>query len=352
MVRLPPEAWPARMRLFQLKMIKVTALTASKIDPSSRFRIRQFVRALGNLGVEVSEYTPIINRYKIEPLPWLAMATRIPGLVASRFSDVTWLGRELVSGRYSLERWAGKKRVFDVDDAIWLPYESDFSEKIVQHCDGVIAGNNFLAKHYEKLGAKVWMVPTAVDTDIWKPPAGSAKNEWTIGWIGSWANLKFLYEIEEVLAVFLAEHSEARLLVVCDRKPSFTKLPGKSWRYEQWSVENEVGLVQQMDLGLMPLDDSETARAKCGFKMLSYMSVGIPVVVSPVGVNKEILALDQVGLAASSPNDWYEALERLSNNHQLGQQMGAAGRRVVQEHYSVIANAPKLVDIFHEVAEG
>jgi glycosyltransferase involved in cell wall biosynthesis len=332
-------------------MIKVTALTASRIDPSSRFRIRQFIRPLRNLGVDVAEYRPILNRYKIEPLPWLAMALRARGLAASRFSDVTWLGRELVSGRYSIERWAGKKRVFDVDDAIWLPYGSDFSEKIVQHCKGVIAGNSFLAQHYEKLGARVWLVPTSVDTAVWKPHNDSARSEWTIGWIGSWSNLQFLCEIEEPLAEFLAEHPEARFLVVCDREPAFPKLPPSSWRYEQWSIEGEVELVQQMDVGLMPLDDSETARGKCGFKMLSYMSVGLPVIVSPVGVNKEILELDQVGFAASSGNAWYEALKRLFSDHQLGRRMGAAGRRVVEEHYSVSANAPKLADIFREVAD-
>ena len=333
-------------------MIKVTALTASRIDPSSRFRIRQFIRALGGLGVVVSEYAPIINRYKIEPLPWLAMATRIPGLLASRFSNLTWLGRELVSGRYSLEGWAGKKRVFDVDDAIWLSYDADFSERIVQHCNGVIAGNRFLAQHYEKVGARVWVVPTSVDTDIWKPRNEITRTKWTVGWIGSFANLHFLYAIEEALADFLTAHSGAQLLVVCDREPLLKRLPVDSWMYAPWSAGREVELVQQMDAGLMPLDDSETARGKCGFKMLSYMSAGLPVVVSPVGVNQEILERDQVGLAASSANDWYEALERLYSNHQLGQQMGAAGRRVVQEHYSVITNAPKLADIFREVTNG
>jgi glycosyltransferase involved in cell wall biosynthesis len=333
-------------------MIKVTALTASRIDPSSRFRVRQFIRALGSLGIVVTEYAPIINRYKIEPLPWLAMATRIPGLLASRFSDVTWLGRELVSGRYSLENWAGKKRLFDVDDAIWLSYDADFSERIVKHCNGVIAGNRFLAEHYEKLGARVWIVPTSVDTDIWKPRNEITRNKWTVGWIGSFANLHFLYAIEEALADFLAAHSGAQLLVVCDREPLFRKIPVDSWVYKPWSIGSEVELVQQMDAGLMPLDDSETARGKCGFKMLSYMSAGLPVIVSPVGVNQEILDRDQVGIAASSANEWYEALENLSRNHQLGQQMGAAGRRVVEQHYSVIANAPKLANIFREVASG
>jgi glycosyltransferase involved in cell wall biosynthesis len=333
-------------------MIKVTALTASIIDPSSRFRIRQFIPPLRDLGVNVSEYRPIVNRYKIEPLPWLAVATRVPGLIASRFSDVTWLGRELVSGRSSLERWAGKKRIFDVDDAIWLPYGSDFSEGIVQQCEGVIAGNSFLAEHYEQLGARVWLVPTSVDTDVWKPRNKAPNDEWTIGWIGSWSNLQFLYRIEDSLTEFLGEHPQARLLVICDRGPSFTKLPPKSWRYVQWSPENEVALVQQMNVGLMPLDDSETSRGKCGFKMLSYMSVELPVIVSPVGVNTEILGHDLVGVAAMSPNDWYQALERLFTERQLGTQMGIAGRQVVQEHYSVRANAPKLAEIFRVVANG
>src|SRR5438309_3319492 len=99
-------------------MIKVTALTASKVDPSSRFRIRQFIEPLKNLGIDVHEHRSLINRYRIEALPWLAMALRIPGLLASRFSDLTWLGRELVSGKHTLEGIAGRKRVFDVDDMI------------------------------------------------------------------------------------------------------------------------------------------------------------------------------------------------------------------------------------------
>ena len=154
------------------QMIKVTALTGSKHDPSSRFRIRQFIKPLQALGVEVNEHWPQISRYKIEPLPWLVTAMRIPGLVASRFSDITWLGRELISGRSSFEHLAGKKRVFDVDDAIWLPYGLDFSAEIAEQCEGVIAGNRFLAQHYESLGARVWLVPTSVDTDLWRPADG------------------------------------------------------------------------------------------------------------------------------------------------------------------------------------
>jgi hypothetical protein len=332
-------------------MIKVTALTGSKHDPSSRFRIRQFIKPLRSLGVDVSEYWPLISRYKIEPLPWLVTAMRIPGLVASRFSDIAWLGRELISARSAFERYAGKKRLFDVDDAIWLPYGTDFSAEIVRHCDGVIAGNRFLAEHYEQLGAKVWLVPTSVDTESWRPPKETSGSKWMIGWSGSWANLQFLYPIEDVLADFLAQHSDSRLLIVCDRPPQFKKLPAASWDFMAWSMANEIPLVQEMNVGLMPLADSELARGKCGFKMLSYMACGIPVVVAPVGVNSEILSRDEIGIAARTPDEWFAGLVKLHDDGALCGRMGTVGRRVVEEHYSVASSAKLLAEIFRGVLE-
>jgi len=329
-------------------MIKVTALTGSKQDPSSRFRIRQFIKPLNELGVKVTEYRPLISRYKIEPLPWLAAGLRVPGLIASRFSDVSWLGRELISGRFSFEHLAGRKRVFDVDDAIWLPYQRDFSAEIVEHCDGVIAGNRFLTEHYEKLGAKVWLVPTSIDTDIWQPSSKEMGAKWTIGWMGSSANLRFLRAIEEPLADFLAQHLDSRLLIVCDRPPLFKKL---ACEFVRWTMENEVSLVNSMDVGLMPLDDSELARGKCGFKMLSYMACAIPVVATPVSVNAEILLRDEVGVAAKTANQWFDALTRLHSDRELGVRMGRAGRKLVEADYSVAANARLLAEIFRGVAE-
>jgi glycosyltransferase involved in cell wall biosynthesis len=333
-------------------MIKVTALTGSKYDPSSRFRVRQFIKPLRSLGVDVSEYWPLISRYKIEPLPWVVAALRLPGLAASRLSDITWLGRELISGKSSLEHLAGKKRLFDVDDAIWVPYEDDFSAEIVKRCDGVIAGNRFLAEHYEKLGARVWLVPTSIDTELWRPAKASTDTKWTIGWSGSGSNLPFLYTIEDVLADFLAQHLDSRLLIVSDQRPQFERLPPASWEFVAWSMTNEVALVQQMNAGLMPLADSELARGKCGFKMLTYMACEIPALVSPVGVNSEILQRAEVGFGARTQDEWFAALLKLHADRELGVRMGAAGRKVVEEHYSVANSAKLLADIFRSVAAG
>lgn len=331
-------------------MIKVAALTANRPDPTSRFRFRQFIEPLGAYGIDVSEHYLRMTRYRRQPLASLALLLRLPGVIASRRADITWFRRELIPERVTLERFTGGKRLFDVDDAIWLLGKSDYSERIVARCDGVIAGNRFLAKYYQKVGKPVWIVPTAVDTEIWKPDRRPDDGVWTLGWIGSRSNLRFITGIERPLAAFLGDHPDSRLRVVCDRPPDFKMIPPKSWEYVKWTAESEVAMTQGMDVGLMPLEDSDWARGKCAFKMLQYMSVGLPVVVTPVGVNQELLELDELGFGPKSDNEWYDDLKKLYADRVLGEGMGAAGRAIVEENYSIEVNAAKLAKIFHEVA--
>lgn len=330
-------------------MIKVTALTSGRHNPSSRFRVRQFIRPLNELGIDVTEYYPLINKYHTKPVVPLGMLARLPGVLASRSSNVTWLERELAPGKLTLERFAGTRRLLDVDDAIWLN-APNFSERLARVCDGVIAGNEFIADYFRKFAARVWIIPTSLDTALWRPGPQVRRDHWTIGWSGTSSNLEYLYLIEEALADFLAENRQAQMMVVCDRRPVLKRLPRESWRFVRWSAKHEIRLVQEMDVGLMPLPNSQWARGKCALKMLMYLAVGIPAIVSPVGVGKELLDQREVGLAASDTNQWFEALRRLYRDRELSARLGAAGRKLVDERFSVTTNAPKLAAVIHEIA--
>jgi glycosyltransferase involved in cell wall biosynthesis len=338
-------------------MIKVTALTSGRNVPSSRFRVRQFIEPLSHFGIQVSEYPLRLRKYTpniFPPIRFLVdackTAARVPGLLAARTSDITWLERELVPRRLTLEHRAGSKRLFDVDDAIWLTGDSSFSEDIAIKSYGVIAGNEFLAEHYRAAGARVWVVPTSIDTDRWRPLSKPQDSPWVVGWTGTSSNLPCLESLDEPLADFLAQHPEAELLVVCDRRPSFKKISSARWSFERWSKDREVKLVQRMDVGLMPLPDTEWSLGKCAFKMIVYMAVGIPVVVSPIGANREVLQQADVGLAAANANDWYEALRILFGDRKRAAALGSAGRQLVEDNYSVGKNAGALARIFEEAA--
>ena len=340
-------------------MINVAALTAGRFVPSSRFRVRQYIEPLRSLGVTVEEHRPRVEKYSFAPNRALRplwrvgkVLTRIPLLVGAWGSDVVWIERDLIAGYYSLERFLPRDAVLDVDDAIWMMGRPGYSERIASRCRGVIAGNSFIAEHYRGICENVWLVPTSVDTELWKPRPRARRSEWVIGWIGTASNLGYLKWIEEPLAAFLSRHEDARLLVVCDMEPEFKRIPRRSWSFERWSEAREENLVHEMDLGLMPLPDIEWAKGKCGAKMVQYMAAGLPVLVSPVGTGADILASEKVGLAVTEPEGWASGLETFYRDRDLGQECGRRGREVVERSYSLGVNAPRLAQIFATVAGG
>lgn len=79
--------------------------------------------------------------------------------------------------------------------------------------------------------------------------------------------------------------------------------------FEFWSPSLEADQIRTLDVGLMPIDNSEWSRGKCFYKMLLYASSGVPTICSNFGMNNELIKTYNIGLAADSPGDWYDHLE-------------------------------------------
>ena len=101
-----------------------------------------------------------------------------------------------------------------------------------------------------------------------------------------------------------------------------------------------------MSIGLMPLAESEWCNGKCSYKMLCYMAAGLPVVVTAAGMNREILSMGEVGLSAASAREWVDAVTALVENAHLRESMGAAGRAVVEERFSLIRLSRQYAAVF------
>jgi glycosyltransferase involved in cell wall biosynthesis len=121
-------------------------------------------------------------------------------------------------------------------------------------------------------------------------------------------------------------------------------------RWQAWSEKVEATALQGISVGVMPLPDNEWTRGKCSFKMLQYLAVGAPAVVSPVGLNRTILRQGEVALAAVTDDEWYQALETLYRDWDLQQRLGRAGRQVVERHYNADVIAGELARIFRTLA--
>jgi len=117
-----------------------------------------------------------------------------------------------------------------------------------------------------------------------------------------------------------------------------------------WRAASEVEDLRPLDVGLMPLTDDEWSRGKCGLKALQYMALGIPPVVSPVGVNSTIVEDRLSGFHARDDGEGVEKIRLLLADAALRARLGAAARQTVERTYSARVQAPRMAQVFREAA--
>lgn len=320
------------------KKLQVAGLTQGISVPSTRFRLLQHLDLLADQGVTVTHLPARFGAYP--PAGLMARLGWFPSALGDAFkrsyqantADVCFLQRELVSTLRTGEPLLRRPIVFDVDDAIFLHPRGRQSDATARQATLVICGNRFLAEHYGQF-AQVIVLPTAVDTERFHPLPCEIDPP-VIGWSGSSANLPYLYQIEDALHSALQLLPSVQLHVVCDSPPVFRSLPSERVRFIRWHPDVEVAALQRFNVGLMPLPDTPWSRGKCSFKMLTYMAVGIPVIVSPVGMNVEVLGHGNCGFAAVTKDAWVGAICQLIKDRSLAGVMGKTGRSITESVYA------------------
>lgn len=336
-------------------MIRVAAFTGGVSVPSARFRVRQYVPALRRLGVRVDEFPARFGSYPPQnknARPMWAVATlaqRIPGIIRSHAYDVTFLQREMLSTFMTLEPLTAPPRILDVDDAIWLRRGGRFAANIARKSELVICGNQFLADYFSQHNHAVSIIPTAVDTTRFRRRAPRADSNCVIGWTGTASRYADVNTISQALSVILRRYPNVVLRVMADRAPAFNDLPSAQVEFVKWSPDAEVATIQSFDIGIMPLEDNDWNRGKCSYKMLLYMACGVVPVVSPVGMNREVLNMGNFGLGASTIDEWIECLSTLVSRNEDLANMGARATKIANEHFSVDAIVPALLRQFERI---
>jgi glycosyltransferase involved in cell wall biosynthesis len=263
---------------------------------------------------------------------------------------VTFLQRELLSTFFTIENWTKAPRILDVDDAIWVRRGGKFAQRLAQCCDLVICGNSFLAERFSQWNPQICILATPVDTDVYRPTCATSYQKKRIGWSGTSGELKQVYAIESSLKSVLDDDPLASVVIVSDRPPEFRKLPPERVEFVRWSPEAELKALRNMSVGIMPVQDNEQGRGKCSLKMLCYMACNLPVVVSPVGMNVDVLGDSACGYSATTNSDWVEALKATLKDPDKAERMGQTGRNIVEQQFSLRVLSPKLAQILRHFA--
>jgi glycosyltransferase involved in cell wall biosynthesis len=280
--------------------------------------------------------------------------------------DMVWLEYEALPWiPWLIERAVlprGVPIISDYDDAVFHRYDihrlkavrTILGKKIDQVMAAstlVMAGNPYLHDHARRSGAPwVETVPTIIDLDAYHIRS-NAENESTlrVGWIGTPETWQALAKpIHNILDPLLTKQEALFLAVGASMRPE----TAGTLEILPWAEDTEVKLIQSMDIGVMPLPDTPWTRGKCGYKLIQYMACGLPVVASPVGVNRDIVEHGVNGFLADSDDEWRAAVDALLNDADLRRRMGAAGRKKVEEQYSLKVWGPRVAQMLRCIADG
>jgi glycosyltransferase involved in cell wall biosynthesis len=338
---------------------------------SHRVRLAQFQPGLAAAGIDLQIESLLDDAYLQRTYsgrrPSLrsllaAYGRRLKALRQAKHFDLAIVYAELLP---FLPAWLERQLLpipflYDCDDAFFLKVRSG-RLRLLQplpggkiHClmaaaEAVTAGNTALAAYARRFNSTVTVLPSVVNTDLFCPappaPAKSSGGPFTVGWIGSPSTAPYLQLLVEPLELLARERS-VRLLVIGGPAPA---IAGVEVIEQPWSLEQEVPLIQQFDLGVMPLPDTPWTRGKCAYKLIQCMACAIPVLASRVGANVEAVPAE-CGFLVESPAEWLAAFRKLAADPALRARLGAAGRQWVEKRYSLRSALPVLGGVIRQAA--
>jgi len=361
----------------KISMKKVLFVAAHRPDrsPSQRFRFEQYISFLESQGWQCS-FSYLIsaeddqffykpgNSFKKLGVLLRSIKKRLADIREAKKSDIVFIQREafMLGSTYFEKHFAksGAKVIFDFDDAIWFMDVSDANKKfkflknpgktadIIKVSDLVFAGNQYLADYAKLNNKNVVIVPTTIDTEEYKRMSLPKKDDSVcIGWSGSITTIKhFEYAIPVLTKIKEKYGNKVSIKVIGDgnyRNESLGVV-GIPWKHA-----DEVKELSGIDIGIMPLPDDEWAKGKCGLKGLQYMALEIPTLMSPVGVNSEIIQDGVNGYLADEVDEWVEKISKLVESEELRKQLGQKARQTVLEKYSIESEKKNYLKYFNEL---
>ncbi len=348
------------------------------IAPGQRFRFEQYVDFLSShydisysCFINQNTYSILYSKNTIKNLSLkivgltissIRLLLRIPTFkkfdVIFIYREVSLIGPPFVE--WILFKLFKKKIIYDFDDAIWLPNVSNANKyfgwlkfpnktsKIISYSKLVTVGNNYLAEYAKKFNPNVVIIPTTIDVNYHcRKERKINSNKIIIGWTGSVTTNKHLATLLSVIKKIKFKYKDYVDFIMISNLP--IENTESLIRFIPWNKNTEIEDLEQFDIGIMPLTDDEWSKGKCGFKGLQYMALEIPTIMSPVGVNTEIIQDGVNGFLASTEDEWFEKISLLIDNEDLRMQIGKNGRKTIEQKYSKQVWQDKYLEYFEQV---
>lgn len=244
----------------------------------------------------------------------------------------------------------GTKIIWDFDDEIIASKEVtqkgfDYMSCLSDHIIVASPVNREMVKPLYR--NKVVVMPTT-DGDMYKQLTPevtakrieSLKKEIRLIWVGTSATLKYvkiIFPYLDVCAKIIKEKYNKTLIltIVCNQPLTGNELKHLIVRNVLWERDVSINEIFNSHIGLMPLEDNKVTKGKGGFKLIQYLSAGLPILGSPVGINASILSKN-VGcqITEIQSNQWAEAISDICKSKESWFTMSKAAYEKWQREFN------------------
>ena len=215
--------------------------------------------------------------------------------------------------------------IWDFDDDIFLSGEISQREQclLLEKANRIVATSDYLLDMVKQNTSANLLQMATTDgfvtkynfDDFTKTRDLSYDSRIDIVWVGTDSNLHNVERITELIEEFSQRiNKEVRLIVVCNKPLDVNE---NEYTYKiiniNWSRKDAENAILCSHIGIMPLIDNQFAKGKGGFKLIQYMSAGLPVVASNVGFNSTVVD-EQCGKLIDDECEWIEELYKLATD--------------------------------------
>ena len=247
-------------------------------------------------------------------------------------------------------RFLAKKVIYDIEDNIYLRQKNISSNNsnffinlmkwtgkykfLIQSSDYVITSSPFLKDYCLKINSKkkCIYISSSLNTDRYEiNKVHSNDKKVVIGWTGTYSSKTYLDLLRNVF-LELSKRVNFKLKVISNFNYSFPEIDCENIH---WSLDNEIEDLKAFDIGVYPLPLDNWVLGKSGLKAIQYMALGIPSVITNVGINPMIINDKVNGILVKTEKEWIDALEELVNNPLMRRQIGDQARLDAVKNYSL-----------------
>ena len=340
----------------------VVYIRNKELNPSNYYRIHQYLRNIDIANFCYRETSSnriyynyhfrgnILDRilYALEIYVRAFIYTIIDNI---NTPDCTIISREVFPRRILLVQYFLEKRLTTLSKTIW-----DFDDSILEYgeisrkewrllennAQMIITLNDYLKRKIsERFQCKVLLLSTtdgdiSVSLNRIEERKKTYVNEVRLIWLGTASNIDNLQSIiPELEKIKDRTNKKIILTCVCNRKV-FSKSDNILINNVLWSREAAIEELNNSHIGLMPLKNVVTNNGKGAFKIIQYLCSSLPVVASPIGMNKEVIT-SKCGVLVND-DEWAQEIIKIAMDVDKWEKYSFESRKRWEKNYSYNRN--------------